>query len=378
MTAADRVLLVSPKTPPMGGMGRWTETVLREAAHHPAIAIDHIDTAPRWRAFHDLGVGKRLVGGSLQGARDAHRLRRALRRPAVGMALATAGRLAVARDCLFLRLARARKVPGYLHVHMGRLPLVIQRNGWEWRLTSRAMRLASAVVVLDAASEAAVGEALPGTRVIAIPNCVSSRPGPTRPHRTAPPEPEIVYVGLIYPPKGVADLVDAWRGVARRSRLTLVGPGDPAFVSRLRRLADEAGAAARLTCTGEVSHDEALRRIARADVFVLPSLTEGFPYVIAEAMAAEGAIVATRVGAVADMLAADSPSPCGLIVEPGDAAGLRRAIERLLADPALRRELGRRAGRRVEAEYSAPAVFARLERLWRGLDADVEPVRARA
>ncbi len=362
----QRIVLVSPKPPPTGGIARWTEIVLAEASRRADISIDHIDTAPRWRSIHHTGVPRRLLGGAVQGARDAITLKASLRTPAVAVAVTTSGHLAALRDNLVILLARQRHVATYLHVRMGRIPKIVETNGWEWRLLSRAMKLATGVVVLDVASERALRSRLPGVRVQRIPNCVAI---PNRwhvSHSKGSEELEIVYVGWVVPAKGLAELVRAWTETAYRSRLTLVGPGDPAFVESLRRIAAASGRAQYLGFTGNLAHERAVERIATADIFVLPSYSEGFPNAIAEAMAAERAIVATTVGAIPEMLTQDSTAPCGVLVPPREAASLRQALDLLLGDAVLRATLGTRARMKAEEEYSTGQVFDRLLKLWLG------------
>jgi glycosyltransferase involved in cell wall biosynthesis len=89
--------------------------------------------------------------------------------------------------------------------------------------------------------------------------------------------------------------------------------------------------------------------IAVSDVYVLPSFTEGVPRSIVEAMALNKAVVATRVGGVAELLGEGAH---GLLVAPGDVDGLAEAMGRLAGDPAARRALGNRAGRTARAGYA--------------------------
>ena len=71
---------------------------------------------------------------------------------------------------------------------------------------------------------------------------------------------------------------------------------------------------------------------AAMDVFVLPSLNEGLPMTILEAMAASKPVIATRVGAIPKVI---QDGETGLLVDPGDTDGLRSALARLLADSDL-------------------------------------------
>ena len=110
-----------------------------------------------------------------------------------------------------------------------------------------------------------------------------------------------------------------------RDGLNLVVSGD----GPLRHLVPDA--------LGFVSREELERRYARAAVVVVPSRSEGFGVVCAEAMARGKAVVA---GATGGLLGLVSHEQTGLLVQPGNPAELRSAIDRLLADATLRRQLG--------------------------------------
>jgi glycosyltransferase involved in cell wall biosynthesis len=85
------------------------------------------------------------------------------------------------------------------------------------------------------------------------------------------------------------------------------------------------------------------------DLLVLPSLSEGLPNVVLEAMAHGIAVVGTRVGGVPEVI---EDGLSGLLVPSADAGALARAIVTLLLDPALRRAMGEAGRERVERRFS--------------------------
>ncbi|HYY33038.1 MAG TPA: glycosyltransferase family 4 protein [Gaiellaceae bacterium] len=131
--------------------------------------------------------------------------------------------------------------------------------------------------------------------------------------------PEILFVGRLAPEKGIHELMQAADGL----NLVVVGDGP------LRALVPNG--------VGYVSRAEVLDRYRRAAVVVCPSRRDGFPLACAEAMAHGRAVVATAVGGLPDMVV---DGETGLLVPPRDPRALRAAIDRLLADPELRRRLG--------------------------------------
>ena len=103
--------------------------------------------------------------------------------------------------------------------------------------------------------------------------------------------------------------------------------------------------------------DQTLARlIASAEVAVVPSLYEGFSLPAIEAMACSTPLVATRGGALPEVVGADGA--CGVLVAPGDAQELAAAIGALLDDPPRRAQMGEAGRRRVRDRYTWRAVAA--------------------
>lgn len=152
-----------------------------------------------------------------------------------------------------------------------------------------------------------------------------------------PEAPELLYVGNLGGGKRVEDVLLAVRELHARGRacsLTLVGPGDlSAWADRVNAL----GLDGNVTFHGYVPNGPELReRYRQADVFVLASLSEGFPRVLYEAMAAGLPIVTTPAGGVPDVLAdGENAILCGF-ENPGSIAD---AVERLAVDCDLRRRM---------------------------------------
>lgn len=111
-----------------------------------------------------------------------------------------------------------------------------------------------------------------------------------------------------------------------------------------------------------LGHREDARDLCAAmDIFVLPSLWEGRPYALLEAMAAERAVVASRIGGMDEVI---EDGVNGILVPPADAAALADAIAKLAKSAALRRRLGRAARKTVLARYRLPDAIAKLDALY--------------
>ncbi len=113
---------------------------------------------------------------------------------------------------------------------------------------------------------------------------------------------------------------------------------------------------------GWVPRPEYERLLGEATVVACPSRREGFGVVCAEAMARGRAVVASAVGGLLDLVEHERT---GLLVPPEDPAALRTALERLLADEALRNELGTAARARVTDLCAWDAVTERTIAVYR-------------
>jgi glycosyltransferase involved in cell wall biosynthesis len=184
-------------------------------------------------------------------------------------------------------------------------------------------------------------------------------PSPTAPAPTEPASgaPRIFAMGRLTPQKGFDVLLRSFAAVAAtRPDVRLAIAGDGPEAPALRLLASDLGLGARVEFLGTVADPSPHFR--SATVFVLSSRFEGFPNVLLEAMAAGTAVVATDCPSGPAEILEDGTN--GLLVPPEDPAALARAIERLLADPALRARLGAGAAS-VTDRYSVAATVDRWE-----------------
>lgn len=157
--------------------------------------------------------------------------------------------------------------------------------------------------------------------------------------------PVILSVGHAVPVKGWDILVEAFAkaaGLVGDARLVFVGSVDEADEAdtflKLESMVRARGLVGRVAFTGR--RNDIPRLLAAADVFVLPSRSEGRPLALLEAMAAGKACIAARVGGVGEVI---RDGHDGLLFDRGDVASLVADLVRLLGDDSLRRRLGQRA-----------------------------------
>jgi glycosyltransferase involved in cell wall biosynthesis len=359
-----RVLVVSTIPPKTGGIAQWTQLLFRWASKNSELDLRLIDIGPRWRAVEDHRRWKRIAAGGAQGLVDAFRLLcMAIRfRPNV-IHLNTSGELRGPWDTFIIFCAKGLRIGVVYHIHMGRLPQILEKLGWEWWGMRGALHFSNHVIVLDSASERALCRILPSKKVSRLANGVPlSMAGTVRRTDVVGAVRTVLYLGHIYPSKGMSELMDAWRYLNPGDwRLRVVGAGSSRYK---RELSMQVGEGLNLEFIGAVSPEMAWLEMQAASIFVLPSHSEGFPNAILEAMAASKPVVATRVGAVEEMLDANTEVPCGIVIEPRNVSALASALRQLISDRDLREALGRRARDKVERCYSVDRVFPRLTNIW--------------
>lgn len=176
-------------------------------------------------------------------------------------------------------------------------------------------------------------------------------------------DPLILFVGNLLKHKGLHLVVQVLSELPDLSwHLVVIGEG-PERSACEADLADK-GLEARAAFLGSLPEREVEKILGAAEVLTLPSLTEGMPYVILEAMASGVAVVATDVYGIPEMV---EDGRTGLLVPPGDAAVLGRALSALLSDNTLRGELGHRARERFERYFTLDKQMAAIEKLYRKL-----------
>ncbi len=165
---------------------------------------------------------------------------------------------------------------------------------------------------------------------------------------------EVLCVGRAADPnKGVTTLVEALARLPRDVRLTLVDEDRPENAARRR--AQALGCADRIEWVGGVSTEQLVHLYRRAALVAVPSLYEGFGLPAVEAMACGAPVVGSSAGALPEIVRATGG---GILVPPGDAEALAKAIGTALEQPEARTELGARARERVEALFAWPVVAA--------------------
>jgi glycosyltransferase involved in cell wall biosynthesis len=229
-----------------------------------------------------------------------------------------------------------------------------QVSGWLRRwVAALGLAAADAVIVTTPDLQAHVAARVGPSKVHLIPNGVDTqlfRPGA----RAAGPTKRILYAGRLSEEKNLVTLIEAAAKLLGRFdlRLTLIGDG-PA-----RRSLETSARRLRVPVEFRpfVDHRELPTCFGEADAFVLPSLTEGHPKILLEAMSCGVPCVASNIGGNRSILA---DGETGLLFDPGDAGALADRLERVFTDGELARRLGEHARSEVLARYDLRALVGR-------------------
>jgi glycosyltransferase involved in cell wall biosynthesis len=176
--------------------------------------------------------------------------------------------------------------------------------------------------------------------------------------------PIALFVGHLTDLKGISDLVDAVGITAAdagvRPLLAIVGDGPlrPALEERVAEL----GLGDSVRFVGKVPHDDVGTWMGACDVVVLPSLSEGLPTVICEAMVAGRAVIATTIGGIPELV---EDGVTGRLVAPADAPALADALRALLGSDGRAPAMGELAAARAKDRLTWGAVAQQIESVYR-------------
>lgn len=267
---------------------------------------------------------------------------------------------AVPTGALALVVSRLSGVPYVLTAHLGDVPGgVPEKTGrwfrWVYPFTGPIWRGAAAVAAVSEYTRSLAARHYP-VPIVVIPNGVPiAKADPVKP--CSQPA-RIVFVGRFQPQKNLLFLVDML-GEVRDLAWTCTLVGDGPLRSQVEQRVAGLDLTARIELAGWVAPEEAARRLSDADLLLMPSLSEGLPVVGIQALSHGLAIVASKVGGLAELV---EDGANGWACEPGDAAGFRAALRACLEDP-QRLQRMKQASKSMAVRYDIRRVAEAYEAL---------------
>lgn len=263
------------------------------------------------------------------------------------------------RKAIFAAIARAFGIPVLFHLHGSETKKFYREQmRWVQGVISRELERASRVLVLSESWKTFVLSIAPKSRPVVVPNyvCIPPQPRPA-PRSTV----NLLFLGLVGPRKGVFDLLQAFANGQKQFpglRLTIAGNGE---IERAKDAARACGILDAVTFAGWVDGPGKTALLELADIYILPSYNEGLPMSVLEAMAYRLPVITTTVGGIPELI---TDRAHGWLLEPGDVAGLERAIVTLASSPAMREQLGLAGYERVSRHYSKSVVLPLLRSVY--------------
>lgn len=354
MSQSDlHVVFVSPLSPPAGGVATWTETI-RKRGLGDGWRVSIVDTRLRGRTIADQKAS--LLVEAMRTARMLGSLLRTLvfDRPEIAHINCSLSERGTLRDALAVAVVRLFRVAVVSNLRGNFLPG--ERAAFS-PLTQAAYRFifrhSGQIVALNAASRDGVCELGDFANVISVmPNFVDLDAIPDQ------SEPEnkrfrIAYIGALVESKGLATILEI---ASRLPESDFILVGDAPGAGESSHTIERALALANVELTGALPHSSVLDVLAASDALVFPSHSEGFPNVVAEAMAIGLPIVASPVGAIPEMI--DEPAG-GYLIPQDQIGGYVDAIRALASDRQFAKKMGAYNRDKARDRYSYGDVIAR-------------------
>ncbi|MDG6994443.1 MAG: glycosyltransferase family 4 protein [Nitrososphaerota archaeon] len=179
--------------------------------------------------------------------------------------------------------------------------------------------------------------------------------------------PFILYVGRLEKSKGIEYLLEAISLIKQQGkllRLVVIGDDSSAYAKSLKRHVFRNGIEDRVRFEGRVSDEDLREAYFASSLVVLPSMMEGLPTTLLEAMAAEKPCVATRVGGIPEIV---HDGTTGLLVGPADSTNLAKAILRIVENPTSAKSMGKVGREVLESKFTVDKMCSDTEQLYRSL-----------
>jgi len=257
--------------------------------------------------------------------------------------------------------AKRKGVKAVLAPRSGYLKGEIQNKAWMRTFAKRVMSKADYIIMQGSSWQSFYGKNLKigSSKLKVINNWINSEPySGGNPQQSNQPL-RAVFLGWVEPNKGIHDLLHVIADLKTTEVLWQIA-GDGKSFEAMKTLAHELGIENQVKFLGWVKGEEKIDLLTSSDFFLLPSYNEGLPNALLEAMASGLACVATRVGAIPDVI---EDGVDGILIEAGDRKGLELACQNLIADSKKRIQMGEKAQNKIQKQYSierASSKFAQL------------------
>ena len=337
-----RILLLSPLPPPSGGIARWTERYLEWCRGKHNVVV--VNTALQGERAGEAGKQRKLIDEVKRAVYVIGETRKGLKsKPDIVHINTSCSRFGILRDWICMESAHKKKVPVIVHCHCN-IEDQLGTGKLATKLFSDMVNKSKKVLVLNSSSKNYV-EKINSGKADLCPNFVLTNQISDY-HKIRDRIEKIIYVGDVRLSKGSDDFYL----LAKQNpemKFSVVGSVTEE-IAQLEKTKN-------VQTLGRLEADDVEKQLNDADVFVFPSLTEGFSNAMLEAMAHGLPIIATDVGAATDMI-----ENCGgTVVSVHDVSAMQSALNNM-NKPETRKTMSEWNINKVKQYYEYNQVIEKL------------------
>lgn len=338
-----KILLISAMPPPAGGIATWTEKYKKFCEVHE-ISLSIVNTALNNRNVERISGKRNLKNGLWRTFYVLHEFKKNLKQyePDIIHINTSCSRLGVLRDYICALKAHKQKTPIVVHCHCNIQDQIKSKRG-KWFL-KRMFAIASCIVVLNRESFL-FAKKLTKTRIEVIPNFIEPFMV-ARSHEIKDQIKEIIFVGHVLPAKGCMEIIETAKKYPD-TQFYLVGPVAKEITSVF--------IPENVFLEGRKDFKDIELYLEHADLFLLPSYSEGFSVALLEAMSKGLPCIATDVGANKDMI----EDKGGIIIPIKDTPAIVQALKKI-SQPTVRRAMSEWNIQKVKNEYLIDNVMQKI------------------
>lgn len=360
-----KILLLGPNPSDKGGVTIWMKILLENLHQYQQneVEVVHLPIVRSASLTHLLPKHKRLYYSIKDYAKGMKNLVGTLRKGDYDKVhiLSSLG-AGIIRDWLYVKIANHYNAKPVVHYHCGTMPMHLSTKGWKKKMLVSTLKKSYKSIVLDEESYKAI--TVQGlNNVVKIGNSFNKEIESLESSNVIRNKNEILFVGHNVREKGIFELIESLSTIDNIT-LNIYGPQNEFIHAELNDWILKNGFKGKINFKGLQPSTEIFKAMKSAGLFVLPTYTEGFPYVIVEAMASGCPIITTPVGAIEEMLTFEGKVR-GILVGPKNSNELREKIIYCLNNCKEIEEMARKAKEKAYAEYSTDAIINRFINLWK-------------
>lgn len=343
-----KVLLISPLPPPSGGIARWTERYIKWCKNKHQVLV--VNTALMGNRAGEAGINRNLLEEIRRAQYIIDATKKQLKKsPDIVHLNTSCSKFGIIRDWICVKIAIKRGVPIFVHCHCNiedQLGTGLISN----ILFKDIVRKSKKVLVLNEKSKLFVSKIVNKLdKVIICPNFIELEQILTRREDNEKIE-RVIYVGDVRKSKGSDDL---YKLAARLPNIKFILVGSVTEEMKTIEKPDN------INLLGRIDAFKVREQLQNADIFIFPSLTEGFSNAMLEAMSVGLPIIATNVGANQDMI----EDKGGMIVSVHDIEGMQIALQKMKTK-SVRQEMSDWNLKKVIENYEYNCVLEKIFQIY--------------